>query len=81
MVRDLGTAVHRTPSIEVIENPAGRFAFVDMLKKGSDTSRWKERKLNRQGDGAIQRAPRPQVVVSSILSMMMFAKERSQQSG
>lgn len=28
---DLGTAVHRTPLIEVIENPAGRFALVDIL--------------------------------------------------
>ncbi len=29
VVSDLGTAVHRSPSIEVIENPAGRF---DMAK-------------------------------------------------
>lgn len=28
---DLGTAVHLTPLIEVIENPAGRFALVDIL--------------------------------------------------
>lgn len=28
---DLGTAVHRTPLMEVIENPAGRFALVDMM--------------------------------------------------
>jgi hypothetical protein len=33
VVRDLGTCVHLCPFIEVIVNPAGRFAFVDMAKK------------------------------------------------
>lgn len=31
VLADLGTAVHLTPFIEVIENPAGRFALVDIL--------------------------------------------------
>lgn len=39
VVRERGTAVHRWPSIVVMENPAGRFALVDMLRKESDTSR------------------------------------------
>ena len=33
VVRDLGTCVHLFPFIDVIENPAGRFAFVDMANK------------------------------------------------
>jgi hypothetical protein len=32
VVDALGTAVHRWPFIEVMENPAGRFAFVGMMK-------------------------------------------------
>jgi hypothetical protein len=34
VVNDLGTAVHRWPSIVVIKNPAGRFGLVDMMKNG-----------------------------------------------
>lgn len=50
VVRDLGTCVHLCPFIEVIVNPAGRFAFVDMAnKKKSDTSHYKERRINLQG--------------------------------
>lgn len=41
VVADRGTAVHRRPSIEVRENPAGR----DMMKTKGDTSRCKERKI------------------------------------
>jgi hypothetical protein len=41
VMRDLGTAVHRTPFIEVMENPAGRFALVAIIKVKGDTSRWK----------------------------------------
>ena len=33
VVSVLGTAVHRMPLIEVIENPAGRFALVDMAER------------------------------------------------
>lgn len=39
VVRDRGTAVHRWPSMVVMENPAGRFALVDMMKMKGDTSR------------------------------------------
>lgn len=42
VVDALGTAVHRWPSIEVMENPAGRFAFVDMMKRKSDACRCRE---------------------------------------
>ena len=42
VVRDLGTCVHRTPFIEVTENPAGRFALVAIINVKGDTSRWKE---------------------------------------
>lgn len=49
VVRDLGTCVHLFPFIEVIVNPAGRFAFVDMAKNENDTSRCKECKINLQG--------------------------------
>jgi hypothetical protein len=33
VVRDLGTCVHLFPFIDVIVNPSGRFAFVDMVQK------------------------------------------------
>jgi len=33
VVNDLGTCVHLFPFIDVIENPAGRFAFVDIASK------------------------------------------------
>jgi hypothetical protein len=33
VVSDRGTCVHLFPFIEVIVNPAGRFAFVDMAKR------------------------------------------------
>ena len=33
VVRDLGTRVHLFPFIDVIVNPSGRFAFVDMVEK------------------------------------------------
>ena len=33
VVRDLGTCVHLFPFIDVIVNPSGRFAFVDMVEK------------------------------------------------
>ena len=39
VVSDLGTFVHRFPFIEVISNPAGRFAFIGMAKR-SNTSRY-----------------------------------------
>lgn len=42
VVEARGTAVHCMPPIEVIENPAGRFALVDIVKKKGDASRWKE---------------------------------------
>ena len=42
VVRDRGMAVHRWPSIVVIENPAGRVALVDMVKMKSDTSRCRQ---------------------------------------
>jgi hypothetical protein len=42
VVDALGTAVHRWPFIEVMENPAGRFAFVDMMKRKSDACRCRE---------------------------------------
>ncbi len=42
VVEALGTAVHRCPPIEVIENPAGRFALVDMVRMKSDACRCKE---------------------------------------
>ncbi len=42
VVDALGTAVHRWLSIEVMENPAGRFAFVDMMKRNSDACRCRE---------------------------------------
>lgn len=35
VVRDLGICVHLLPFIEVILNPAGRFAFVDMAKRAT----------------------------------------------
>ena len=34
--------MHRTPLIVVIENPAGRFVLVDMIKLKGDTSRCNE---------------------------------------
>ena len=49
VVRDLGTCVHLLPFIDVILNPSGRFAFVDMVEKENDTSRYKECKINLQG--------------------------------
>ena len=33
VVKDLGTCVHLFPSIEIITNPAGRLAFVDMANQ------------------------------------------------
>ena len=39
VVDALGTAVHRWPLREVINCPAGRFVFVDMMKRKSDAWR------------------------------------------
>ena len=50
VVRDLGTRVHLLPFMDVITNPSGRFAFVDMVGRTSDTSRsGRECCVNRQG--------------------------------
>jgi len=42
VVEDRGTAVHRWPLIDVMNCPAGRFVFVDMVKKRSDACRCRE---------------------------------------
>lgn len=42
VVAVFGTAVQRSPSIEVIENPAGRFVLVDMARMKGDSCRCKE---------------------------------------
>jgi hypothetical protein len=46
VVDALGTAVHLWPFMEVIENPAGRFAFVDIAKMKSDA--WRRREGTNQ---------------------------------
>jgi hypothetical protein len=59
VVRDLGTAVHRCPLIEVIENPAGRFGLVDIVRGQRATTvavQW--RKYQPSRDGTTE-APRP----------------------
>jgi hypothetical protein len=42
VVEALGMAVHRCPSIEVIENPVGRFVLVGMARMKGDSCRCKE---------------------------------------
>jgi hypothetical protein len=56
VVKDRGTAVHRWPSIEVIENPAGR----DMSRNESDASRYGECTVVKL-EMTIIEAPRPSV--------------------
>lgn len=75
VVRDLGTAVHRCPLIEVIENPAGRFGLVDIVRGKRATTvavQWGGN-INLQGM-ELQRLPGHQVVASAMM-LAMFARE------
>jgi hypothetical protein len=79
VVEALGTAVHRWPLIDVMENPAGRFAFVDMVKTKSDACRCREciNQPSRDMEITDQRRPGHQFTASTMASTMfskMFSK-------
>jgi hypothetical protein len=78
VVEALGTAVHRWPSIDVMENPAGRFAFVDMAKTKSDACRCREciNQPSRDMEITDQRRPGHQFTASTIASTMFSKIER-----
>jgi hypothetical protein len=82
VVDALGTAVHRWPSIEVMKDPAGRFALVDMVKRKSDGCRCREciNQPSRDIEIADQRRPGHQFTASSIASTMFAKIENEQKS-
>jgi len=54
-----GIAVHSLPSMEVRNCPAGRFVFVDMVKRKSDAWRCRERNYRPSRDIEITDQRRP----------------------
>jgi hypothetical protein len=65
-----------------MKNPAGRFAFVDILKKKSDACRCRECKDQPSRDIEItdQRRPGHQFIASIIASTMFSKMEEEQES-
>jgi hypothetical protein len=80
VVEALGTAVQRWPLIEVMENPAGRLAFVDMVKTKSDACRCREciNQPSRDIEITDQRHPGHQYT-ASIIAPTMFGKMKEEQ--
>lgn len=76
VVEALGTAVHRWPLIDVMENPAGRFAFVDMVKTKSDACRCREciNQPSRDMEITDRRRPGHQFTASTMMASTMCSK-------
>lgn len=82
VVEARGTAVHRWPFIEVMENPAGRFALFAMVERKSDACRCRKRRNQPSRDIEItdQRRPGHQFTASTMASSVFAKMEEEQES-